>query len=253
MKIFDSIKASLVEHSTDIAAGLGIAGFITATGFAIKGTVDAVRLVDKKKEELKVDKLTIKETAETVWPCYVPTAVTTVVSGGLVIFSAAGKNAKTAALTTALSMTEEFGRMYQDKVVEVVGEKKEKEIRNEVAKEQLKANPPAIPSNEVRDDVYTPIIYEPMTKKYIRTTPEAVRKAVNDYNRRLLTGGEMYLSYNEFLYAIGIAPEPTFDMYGNNVDKLLDIDFAPDIWNDRPVLAIIFTHGHEPFTDYTRV
>ena len=129
------------KHSPEILVGLGIAGAASSVVFAIKATPKAIILLDGKKKELGVEKLEAKEIIKTAAPVYIPTAVSFAVSAACIIGASSVNARRNAALTAAYTLSESTLRTYRDKVLETVGEDKEREIRQSVAIEQQKKAP----------------------------------------------------------------------------------------------------------------
>ena len=71
---------SISKRSPEILIGIGIAGMVTTTVLAVKATPKALELINDKKDELEVEKLTPIETVKATWKCYVPAAVSGAVS-----------------------------------------------------------------------------------------------------------------------------------------------------------------------------
>ena len=118
------------KHSPELLVGLGIAGMVSSVIFAVNATPKAMILLEDKKQELGVEKLEAKEIIKTAAPVYIPTAVSFAVSTACII-GASGVNARrNAALTAAYTLSESTMRSYRDKVLETVGEEKEREIRS---------------------------------------------------------------------------------------------------------------------------
>ena len=82
-KILSDIKLSTSKHAPQILVGLGVAGSIAATVFAVKATPKAIKLVEERKEKENKEHLTPLETIETTWKCYVPSAVILLTSAQL--------------------------------------------------------------------------------------------------------------------------------------------------------------------------
>ena len=136
-----SVGRVLTKYSPGILTGIGITGMIGATFMAVKATPKALYLIEAKKEESEVEELTPVETIKTCWKCYIPATLTTVVSAACLIGASTVSAKRNAALATAYSISEAALREYQEKVVEVVGEKKEKVVRDAVAKDQTERDP----------------------------------------------------------------------------------------------------------------
>ena len=64
-QIGKDLYSGLKQHSPEICIGLGIAGFITGTVLAVRNTPKAVKLLDKKKKELKNKKMPAVEIVKT--------------------------------------------------------------------------------------------------------------------------------------------------------------------------------------------
>ena len=129
------------RHSPEILVGLGIAGAASSVIFAIKATPRAMILLDEKRQELGVEKLEAKEIIKTAAPVYIPTAVSFGVSVACIIGASSVNARRNAALTAAYTLSESTLRTYRDKVLETVGEDKEREIRQAAAIEQQQKTP----------------------------------------------------------------------------------------------------------------
>ena len=96
-----------------------LGGAVYYTG---KGTVQAVRLIDKRELE-KGAPLTTGEKVKTVWPCYVPAAVATVGSAGCAIGATHLLLTQNTALAAALAASEAKNRGLLEKANELIEEK----------------------------------------------------------------------------------------------------------------------------------
>ena len=117
---------------------------ITNTVVALKATPKALELINEKKQEYDVDKLKALDVVKTTWKCYVPATVTGSLSIACLIGASSVNFRRNAALATAYRLSETALSEYREKVVETIGEKKEQNIRESVAKEQIKKNLQAI-------------------------------------------------------------------------------------------------------------
>lgn len=227
------------KNAPQILTGLSIAAGIGATAFSIKGTIKAVRLIDKKKAEEKKEKLTVGETVKTVWPCYIPTFVLTGVSVFSGLKSLDISQGREAAAIAALQMTKTAFKEYQDKTKETIGEKKESAIRDAIMEDKVKNNPPK--ESEI---LYTnrgnTLCLDAYTGRYFKSDKTKIEQAANEINRRLLI--ESSISLNEFYYLLGL---PTCECGDDNgwrmdtYDKLLEIRFSSCLTPDgEPVLCM---------------
>lgn len=247
---FKGIQKSVVKHSPDILTGIGIAGMVVTAVMAVKATPKALQLIEEagyKKgsdenpiEDMEYTPLTKMETLKVAWKPYIPAAVTCVLSISC-IFSARSMNAKrNAALATAYTLSETALREYKDKVVEVIGEKKEQTIKDAVAKDRIEKNP--VSGNEVIiTEKGNTLCYDMLSGRYFKSDIDRLKKAVNELNRQMLNEG--YISLNDFYYEIGLSNTKLGDDLGWNFDKgLIDLNFSSQLAeNGTPCLVLDFT------------
>lgn len=250
-KLIRSIKTSVIKHSPEILTGIGIAGMVSATVMAVKATPKALDVMAELKEE-RADKpddvrSMRKETIKRVFPVYVPTIVTTGVSIACLIGAASTNARRNAALATAYSLSETAMKEYQSKVIETVGKKKERDIRDAVAKERVEKNP--IGRNEIvitkRGDT---VCYDVLSGRYFKSDVDTIKRIVNELNARLIS--EMYISLNEFYYELGLSDTKQGNDLGWNLgDGLIDVRFSAQILDDNQP-CIVLDYGFAPRYDF---
>ena len=147
VKAFNNFKKAASKHSPEILTGLGIAGMITTTVLAVKATPKALELIEEKKREERKDELTPVEVVQTTWKCYVPAVTTGIVSAACLIGSNSVSARRSAALATAYKISETALSEYKDKVIEEIGEKKEKTVREKVEVKKVEQHP--VTTNEI--------------------------------------------------------------------------------------------------------
>lgn len=204
------------KHSPEILVGLGIAGAASSVVFAIKATPKAIIQLDGKKKELGVEKLEAKEIIKTAAPVYIPTAVSFAVSAACIIGASSVNARRNAALTAAYTLSESTLRTYRDKVLETVGEDKEREIRQSVAIEQQKKAPEekAVIVNSSAGQMKC---FDSLSGRYFAATRNQIDKAVNEFNRQLRD--DMRISLNEWYDLIGLDQNKLGDMLGWDIDR----------------------------------
>lgn len=232
-------RRTLSEHSPEILRGVGITGLLSATVFAVRATPKALELIaDTKKAEGK-DKLTPVETVKATWKCYIPTAA--ICATSLVcLFGASSIDARrSAALLTAYKLSETTLMEYRDKVAEVVGEKKEQAVREDIQKDRLEKAPVHTKEVYITERGNT-LCFDHISGRYFKSDIDQIKKAENELNRRIIT--DMYASLNEFydmlgLEHVGIGYELGWNIDGGNVE----IDFGSHLASDgTPCLVMDF-------------
>ncbi len=243
-----SAERVLTKYSPGILTGIGIAGMIGATFMAVKATPKALYLIETKKEEAEVEKLTPVETIKTCWTCYIPATLTTVLSAACLIGASTVSVKRNAALATAYSISEAALREYQEKVVEVIGEKKEKAVRDAVAKDQIERDPVTKSEIVIIDSNSNTLCYEPLSGRYFKSTIDKIKKAEIKLDRQMIQ--EMYVSLNDFYWEIGLDETDLGDNMGWNLSKgYMDLSFSSQLADDGTPCAVI-VYGIPPVYDY---
>lgn len=243
-----SVERVLTKYSPGILTGIGIAGMIGATFMAVKATPKALYLIESKKGESEVEELTPVETIKTCWKCYIPATLTTVLSAACLIGASTVSAKRNAALATAYSISEAALREYQEKVVEVIGEKKEKVVRDAVAKDQIERDPVTKSEVVIIDSNSNTLCYEPLSGRYFKSTIDKIKKAEIKLDRQMIQ--EMYVSLNDFYWEIGLDGTDLGDKMGWNLSKgYMDLSFSSQLADDGTPCAVI-VYGIPPVYDY---
>ena len=216
-KSFRNMKLSLSKHSPEILVGIGIASMLTTTVLAVKATPKAMQLIEQKKEELDVDKLTPVETVKVAWKCYIPAAI----SGTAAIACFIGSNSvhakRYSALATAYKLSETAFNEYRDKVVETIGEKKERTVRDKVSKEQVESNPIQKTDIIVTGKGNT-LCFDPLSHRYFYSDLEKIHRAANKLNYEINTNPfDSGVTLNDFYMEIGLHGTVTGESMGWNL------------------------------------
>lgn len=228
-KLFKEVQTVVSKNSPALLTGIGIAGMITTTVLAVRATPKALKLIEQKKEELELapdEKLTVAETVKTTWKCYVPAVVTGATASACLIGANSVNTKRNAALAAAYNLSTSALAEYKDKVVETIGEKKEREIREKVAESKLEQNP-VNPSTIVMTNKGTTRFMDSITKRRFVSDIETINQIVNRLNRRMINGDD-YISLNEFYYEIGLEGCDVGDDLGWNVTRgLIELPDPP--------------------------
>lgn len=238
------MKVQFDKHSPTILIGLGIAGMAASVIFAVKATPKAKEDIEKKKKELKKDKLNVKETVGATWKRYIPPAITFVASTGCIIGANSVNTRRNAALAAAYSLSETALLEYRDKVKEIVGEAKEESIRADIARDRMAADPPRSSEIIVTGKGETNF-RESITQRYFKSDIEKVRKIENDLNRQMRSYNT--ISMNEVLYALGCpSNHRVLNDIGWDIDKHpLEFIFTP-VMTDEVGVCVEIDYRYPP-------
>lgn len=248
-EIIKTIKAGAVKHTPEILTGIGIAGLITTPVLAVIATPKALKLMDIAMNE-KEDDLTPIEVVKVTWKCYIPALLTGASSIACIIGANSVHASRNAALATAYNISRTALVDYREKVVETLGEKKEKEVREKVAADKMDSTP--IKNNEVIImDKGNSMCYDSVSGRYFMSSVDTINKAVNHLNRQMLS--EMYISLTEFYYEIGLESTKVSDNLGWNLDMgEIEVVFGSKLADDgTPCLSIDYLV--EPRYDFSKL
>ena len=243
---FKATKSYLSKHSPEILIGLGIASMTTSTILAVKATPKALKLLEYEKNQNGKD-LTKKEVIKTTWKEYIPAASFGI--GGIVCVACGCRigTKRSAALATAYAISERTLLTYKDKVIETIGEKKEREIRQKIKQDEIDKNPP-VESKVIITQKGNSLIKDEYSGRYFRSDLDSIRKACNELNKELLHSD--YMSLNQWYSAIGLEMIKDGHRLGWNIDKgLLELDFDTCLVGDEPCIVIEYSRAPEPNFD----
>ena len=263
-QIVKGVESVIKKHGTEIAIGLGIGGMLAGTVMAVAATPKALEDIEMEKDRQNqeiikaaeeageesfeiIDKLPPVDVVKACWKNYIPAAATCLLSAGCIIGANSAHVKRNAALATAYKLSETALTEYHDKVVEVVGEKKEQEIQDEISKDRVRKNPPVNKEVIITGSGQTTCL-DTISGRYFKSDIETIRKIENDLNYRMRD--EMYISLNELYYELGLTYTELGETMGWNVDRgQIDIDYSAQLAeNGEPV--IVLRHRNPPRYEY---
>ena len=250
-KVFKNLQTTVKKHQPEILTGLGVAGFVTTTVMAVKATPKALEVLAEIKEKHADDsdkKEYCKEFVKKVVPLYIPSAVVGGLSIGCVVCANSINTKRNAALAAAYTLSETALSEYKEKVVETIGEKKEKAVREAVAQGRVDKTP--VENKEViNTGDGDELCLDYHSGRYFKSTIDKLRKAENDLNRRMLL--DSYVSLNDFYSEIGLSGTRQGELLGWNIEKgYLKLELDATIVDDKP--CIVLDYRVSPYYDYNK-
>lgn len=245
-KLANDIKSGVSKHSPEILTGIGIAGMVATTVLAVKATPKAIELIKNEKELAGSynEELTPMDKVKACWKCYIPAAVTGVMSITCLIGASSVNTKRNAALTAAYTLSDSALREYREKVVETIGEKKEKTIKDKISEDTIKQNP--VTKSEVYiTDKGDSLCFEPMSGRYFKSDIDKIKRAKNNLNEKILVDAfNAGVSLNDFYEEIGLPKTSMGENLGWNLDTgIIDIYLSAQITDEgTPCLVINYTN-----------
>lgn len=260
-------KQAISDNSPAILTALGVTGTLTVAYLTGKASFKAAEIIreaedkDCRGNEMcanghlsegnpcpKDSSLDNWDKIDLVWREFIPAAGICAMTIAVIIGANHISTRRVAAFASAYSMAERGFNQYKDKVLDKVGDKKEKEIRDEVAKQQLRDHPAR----------KTPIIitgkgdhlcFDAHSGRYFQSDIERVRSAVNDINFQILNGGSDSASLSDYWNLIGLDPTSGSDDIGWRTDKKLECHYTSELTKEGvPCLVITFLTLPKPLT-----
>lgn len=213
---------------------VGSACLIAAPILAVKGTIPSVRAVDKRKEELGVDKLDWKEIVKLSWKNYIPSVIATGGSMASFWYNDSVRSKETAAMAVAYTAAEKTLSEFKNEVKDKIGEVKAKEIET------------AVDNKIVQDEMVSPmraiqytgegsvLFKEPYSNTYFYSSPNIVERAINLTLTAQLRRDD-YCTVNDLLYILNLKGTDSGNMLGWTIDRTSEIKFEKGIgvWRDE--------------------
>ena len=241
--LIKGVRMAASKNSPAILTGIGIALGLTATVLAVKATPKALQMIEEKEDKVN-DQLTPVEVVKAAWKPYIPAVATTLASATCLIGAHSVHMKRTAALAAACKLSETALTEYSSKVIESVGERKERTIREKVAQERVEKDSVGKSELVVIGQGETHC-YDYISKREFPSDIEKLKRAENNLNKQMLHDICGYASLNDFYTEIGLDHVEYGDDIGWNTENLIDLDlYATLLENGRP--CIVVAHHNAP-------
>jgi len=257
-RVINKVGKFTQDNSPLILTTVGAVGVITTAylsgraGFKA-GQIMALDFVERAEHYSNFEEVpapTLKETVNLTWKCYIPPAITAVVTVASVVSSNRIGTRRAVAMTSALAMSEQAFETYRNKVVEKIGEKKAEKIHDEVVQDAIDQNPLGDRQAFMTGQGET-LCFEFYTGRYFYSSVEAIRKAENQINWNLNNGHET-ASLADFYNLLNLEPTEISQEVGWRADTSpLDINIIGHV-SDKGVPCIGVIYKSTPIRDYWR-
>lgn len=240
------VKDKVSQNGPEILIGMGLAGMLSSTVLACKTTPKVHEMIEKEKEIRHLEcesELTKMEIVKMSWKYYIPSALSYGLSAACILGANSINSKRNATLLTAYKIGEKALVEYKDAVVEVIGEEKEKEVRDVVSRKRINKEP--INTSEI---IFTgkgdSLCYDMISGRYFKGDVDKINKAVNELNYTMLH--DMYVSVNDFYDLVGLDYISAGNEMGWNIDDgQVDIYYSAQITDDGQP-CIVINHKNEP-------
>ncbi len=230
--------STLRSNGPEILTGLGVGGVFATSYFANKAGYEAAQHFS---EGPPIEEIAVKERIKQTWKLYIPPVVSGAFTVGCILTGARGSNKRTAAAVSAYSLVDRAFSEYKEKVVEQIGKNKELKIRDEIAQDKVTADFENCDKSVVIFGSGNVLCCELMTRRYLRSDMETLKKAANEINFRI--NHDIYVTLDEFYDLIGLPHTSVSSNLGWDSLKLLDLSFTTTLAEDgEPCLAFEYNY-----------
>ena len=235
-----TLRAGLVlvsKYAKDNMPKLLTMGSVACLGGAVyytgKGTVKAVRLIDKRELE-KGAPLTTGEKIKEVWPCYVQAAVATVGSAGCAIGATHMLLTQNTALAAALAASEAKNHGLLEKSNEILDESTNDSNRNRPGKRSEDADSFVTAENE-------DIFLDNFTGREFVSSKSAIEFVCSELSVAAVTGDTVTM--NDIYYEFSLPQAKAGEKYG--FTTAFKPVFTPEFnYDGKSVTAVDFDPVH---------
>lgn len=236
------LENSVRNNSPAILTALGVSGTITTAYLAGKASFEAcdkIRAEESMYGPADTYQSMVKERAALVWKGYIPAIASGTATILCIVGASKTGSRRTAAITAAYSISDKAFAEYREKVVEKLGENKERVIRDELAQSHLNNNPPR--QDIIISGIGATLTLELYTGRYFSSDMETLRKAQNDINAQLHDQNEATLS--DLYHLIGLPDTSESSRLGWDVDRLLNLEYHAILTEDgKPCMAFAYNY-----------
>lgn len=240
-------KKAISDNSPAILTALGVTGTLTVAYLTGKATFKAAEMINSADTDRAAEDgpyLNNWEKVELVWREYIPAAGIAAMTVAAIVGANHISTKRVAAFASAYSMAEKGFAQYKEKVLDKIGEKKEGEVRDEVAKQQLRDHP-MNQSKIIITGKGDHLCFDAHSGRYFNSDIEKVRSAVNDINFQVLN--DDYASLSDYWNLLGLDPTTESDDVGWNTDKKLECHYTSELTKEgTPCLVITFKTNPRP-------
>jgi hypothetical protein len=278
--LMKSTRLFIGKNSPAILTGLAAVGLISTVVHAVKSTPKALAIVDSElylkylngknhNEKFKtfdeylskngihtsadcghdiysrISMLSKKELIKAAWKVYIPSLVMGGLSIACMICATSIHSRRHAALVSIYTLSEKALKEYKNKVIDTIGEKREKKINDEIIKEKVQKT--IVEETIIDTGKGDTLCYDALSGRYFRSDIEFIKKTMNEINANLLR--EDLITLNDLYEALYLDPTKLGDYMGwrSEIGNQIECSFDSHLSaNDVPCLILDFV----TFPDY---
>lgn len=248
--IVKKLGGTLSKNSPTILTGLGVMGLFSTVYAAVDATPKALEILDdnvkydKNQDEIPLSK---QEIIQLTWKCYIPAAITGILTIGCIIGGNRVNLRRNAALLSLYGLSEASLKEYQKKVIETIGDKKERLVREEIRQDRLVQNP--VNDKEViLTGVGESLCYDALSGRYFKSDIEKIKQSLNKLSRDMMS--EHFVTLNQVYDELNLKSTKMGENIGWHIDDgLIEPEFSSHL-TENGVPCLVLDYLSEPRYNY---
>lgn len=240
-----TINHFTARNSPTILTATGVVGVVATGVLAVQAGIRVNEILNEV-EYKEARELDLKEKLQATWAEYIPPVGVGGVTIAAIIMSNRIGSRRAAAMAAAYTISERAFVEYRDKARELLGDKKEQRIRDEVAQDVINRGGD-VPSSLVIIEGTDVLCYDALSGRYFKGSMEMLKKAQNDLNYKMIAND--YASLTDFYNLIGLESTDLSDNIGWNIDEPLELEFSSVVSPDQKP-ALSFSFRGQPFRGF---
>ena len=224
------------KESPTILTGFGIVGVLGTGYLSYRAGVRAHDIIERHHEDMELvdeddkeaKRIVMGETVKEMVPVVMPPLIMGAFTIGCIFMSNHINSKRIAVLATAYGYSEKKLKEYENKMSEMLGEKKTQDIRESISKDNFtefeKEHGPILPYNTGFGEMPT---VDEFTKRVFPCTIPKIDSAVSKLTQQVYGYGEDYVSLNDLYDELGLERIPQGDRFGWISDDILTTGKLP--------------------------
>lgn len=251
-QIIKQAQQLVADNSAALLTGTGVIGVVTTAVLTGKATLRAHEIVEAETVSRTVllppdagdYNMDTLDKVKIVWPLFIPPVASGVTTISAIVFSYRISASKSAALAAAYGISEKAFSEYKEKVMAHVTPKKAEDIKDAVAEQKMKDNPPPSSNVMVIGDGEV-LCLDSFSGQYFRSSMEKLRRAENDVNVEVQMHNAA--SLGDFYEKVGLKQTDISEAFIWTVGNVCELDFSTQLTDDsRPCLVVQFVNAPQP-------
>lgn len=239
-----ALRSNVKEHGSLILSGFaafGVFGTAYLTGKASYKAANVIRESEDQNGYPTDSRERLKMRSKLVWKLYIPAGISATSTVICIISANRVETRKTIAAQSALAITQRVYSEYRDNVIEEFGKDKDQTIRDKMAEDRVKRNPPTPQDQLLLVGHGNVLCCELFTGRYFGADMSALKKAQNEINAKMLKHD--YAVLDDLYYILGLNPTTESGHIGWNNGRLLELEFSSVLTDEgRPCLAFEYNY-----------